>query len=183
MNRDERALAWETARVADYLMLSRDEPWPNEMYIRGFRELISPLGYMCYLNHPQVVRVLVENGADPLAFAQRDNIKRSDNNALDVCVISGCIESFQELIQHVPITAAQAAISAIRHAESCTCFSDFYACIDCFLNRYTCFVAIGWALCQLSRDDLIEPVLQRLAAISLDEWTQASSPVSKKMKK
>jgi hypothetical protein len=183
MNREERALAWETGRVADQIVLSRDEPWPNELYIRGFGEILSPLGYTCYMNHRGAVRVLVENGADPLAVAQREGA-RDARDALDVCVISGCIEAFQELIQYVPITAARAAISARRHTKSCTCFSDFHACIDCYFERNKCFVAIGWALCQLSRDDLIEPVLQRLAAISLDVWaTTPQSPVSKKMKK
>lgn len=169
MNQRERALAWATASRERCHELCRDEPWPNELYIAwGDKQTFSPLGYVCARGLS--VRPLLENGANALAIAWRE--ESQSRNALELCAKYHAKGAFDELIEHMSLDVANAVISGywVFAKRACGCREAFDKTLARYARRNACFVAVGWALCQLSRDDLIEPVVQRLAKIPLDSW-------------
>ena len=174
MIQKERAQRWREAySPAQKDALTQDEPWPNHMYIWVDEKRFSPLGYLCYLNQP--VHKMLERGGDPFASAWTN--ERRYRNAYQVCAHEHTGVSFSQLMSVTPAHAAQAMVDSlvVVNSGACSCRSYFRSVLMSVVERAAA-LAIAWALCQIQRDDLIEPVLRRLA---MEEWTPA--PASKKL--
>jgi hypothetical protein len=187
MNAEERGRRWVNACInPEYDALIEDEPWPNRLYIFTDGKCFSPLGYLCCNDRP--VGGLLARGADPLASAWQKGTRF--RNAYQVCARAHSAFSFEELMC---VTSAERAKTLLQtlivevFGYECDCDSKFQVMMMEVVMRATRLV-IGWSFLQMQRDDLIEPVLERRAAISVEEWTQATapreaqSPVSKKIK-
>jgi hypothetical protein len=187
MNAEERGRQWVLAHItSEYDALIKDEPWPNRLYIVVNAKWFSPLGYLCAMDRP--VWGLLEKGADPLAVAWVKGERF--RNAYQVCANAHALKSFAQLMRFTSAEWAKTLLQAIIVEDDgyeCDCDTKFQIMMMEAVMRATCLV-IGWSFLQMQRDDLIEPVVQRLSAIPVEEWTRVSapleahSPVSKKIK-
>jgi len=165
MNERERAQQWIEARTTShYDALAQDEPWPNRLYIEVDEKRFTPLGYLCYLDEP--VRELLERGGDPFERAWKKG--KRYRNAYQVCAHEHAGMSFYHLMSVTPAPMLHNLV--ITNSGACSCRSYFESALLRVVERAARY-AIAWALCQTQRDDLIEPVIQRLAAIPLEDWT------------
>jgi hypothetical protein len=187
MNAEERGRRWRNAIIPEHEALIADEPWPNSMYIDMHGGRFSPLGFLCYLDRP--IDGLLARGADPLALGWQK--EKRFFNAYQVCAKEYAAKSFAQLMCVTSAEWAKILLQTIVVTDDdgymCDCDSKFQNMLMEVVERGARF-AIGWSLLQMQRDDLIEPVLERLAAIPVEEWTQetallkARPPVSKKIK-
>jgi hypothetical protein len=178
MNLEERARAWRNAwgwadPDEDYKELAKDEPRPTLLYIEADDHVYSPLGYALRIHNyaGKAIPILLERGADPLEPA----CKLRNEHWCDAFVVARTPKTFSTLLDYaMPMEGEwypQPYMSLIADKR----------------QQLAAGVAWAWCVAQIQRDDLIEPVVQRLASISLKRWKTPAptprEPVSKKLKK
>jgi hypothetical protein len=187
MNAEERGGLWVDALIEEYDALVESEPWPNRTYIDMHGERFSPLVFLCFLNRP--IDGLLARGADPLALGWQKG--RCFRNAYQACANAHAGASFKQIMHVTSAECAKTLLQTLVVSDDgykCDCNSKFHTMLMEVVERTARLAAVVWSLLQLQREDLIEPVLQRIVTIPLEEWTQATaprealSPVSKKIK-
>jgi len=177
MNPRERAELWRGAwRSAypknTYNELAKGEPWPTVPYIQFEHayDMLSPLGMAVLYDSlgREAAKTLLERGVSPNEISHvRPNGERLD--AFQVAYHYRVPEAFCLLLDYgTPTTTTELPP----------------LCVSRIAAKHASLVCLGWLFTQLQRDDLIEPVGQRLDKISLGSWTaeRSTSPSKKKIK-
>jgi len=180
MNLEERAEQWKSAwrwvcPEDDYNDLAKDEPHPTLPYIKYARDTctFSPLGFAVAYRPMmgKAVRTLLERGASPeeIARVRHKNGKIQELDAFQVACRFQSSKMLRLLLKYG---------TPIQHIPHC----GSWVWVGVKRARTASSVSLGWIFTQLQRDDLIEPVVQRLASISLKKWEAPMKLVPKKIK-
>lgn len=168
MNREERAAKWlygglNALRSPSLETLAESEEETDVCFIEnhGCRE--SPLGFCCTKKNvfgKRALRVLLERGADPTKDARRlfFGAELLGVNGFVVAAVQNNIEAFVMMLDYAKYSGF-------------TLDTHWGTWIDRHSLRNRSKTALVWALrYQMQREDLVEPVLHRVATFSLFEW-------------
>jgi len=166
MNLEERAEAWRTAwRGADpdedYEELAKDELHPTLLYIKHDDYMYSPLGYALriYSDAEKAIPILLERGADPREPA----CKLRGFEPSDAFGVAPTLKIFSVLLDYA------------MPKEGMPYPAPYLLLIADKRQQFASGVAWAWCVIRIQRDDLIEPVVQRLASIPLKKWKTPSA--------
>lgn len=178
MNLEERAKAWRIVwRISshteqDYLELAQGEQHATLPYIEyaGFR--MSPIGTMAGANDDvgkRALRHFLEHGADPGETA---------------CVFydGRKMDAFQ-WANHQKNTYSFCRLLKFGTPSRCADFDALMIFVRDKYRQNDAGHAVAWCFRQIQRDDLVQPVVQRLARTSLHEWAAPSQPKKLKLEK
>lgn len=169
MNREERAAKWlygglNTLRSPSLETLAESEEETDVCFIENHGWQDSPLGFCCTKKNvfgKRAVRVLLERGADPT----KDARKLFFGTQLLVGVNCFVVAAAQNNIEAFVMMLDYATYSGVTLDTLCVTWIDRHH----LRNRSK--TALAWVLrYQMQRDDLVEPVLHRVATFSLFEW-------------
>lgn len=145
---------------------AQDDPALIHSRVRDCR--MSPLGIAvwCMVRHGTAIRLLLEKGADPHAPAlmieyMYDIMPPETFSAFDITVERANWDVFRILLDYAtPLEFPTIYLKRIKLAQNAAGH------------------AITWLFTQIQREDLVQPVMRRLARIPLHDWDLSS----KKMK-
>jgi hypothetical protein len=179
MNRETRAANWvydgPFSRSLERRAESEEEP--DVCFIEYKGCLVSPLGYCCMNNNSYhakaAVRVMLGRGADPSKDACKVGLKTSlvklvargvtASRSSSALLLTAVHDNFHVFIMMLEYAGVPAGFKL-----SCPGYRDY---IDRHHLRNASKLALAWVLRHpLQREDLVEPILRRVCAISLLEW-------------
>lgn len=184
MNLEERAGLWNavfkaTPREHALNELAKTEPEPTVPYILLNRMyVLSPLG-IALIYHSRggeaALKTFLERGASPNDVAEI-LIRREHIHTM--------CDAFHLTCRYKLEKAFRLLLEYAKPDSTAGLTPVYLSWVDAKHERTTASVCLGWLFTQMQRDDLIEPVVQRLAFIPLDSWAaeRPMSPSRKKLK-
>jgi hypothetical protein len=176
MNLEERGEEWKRVwrgnkhPMEDCLEFAKHEPHPTSLYIRYNGFCMSPLGMMAGLEREGklALRRLLDRGADPgeIAFVFDEG---TTMDAFEFASIRRNMSGFARLLKYGTPTL-------------CRTFNALVTFVKDKYNQNAAGHATAWCLVQIQREDLVLPVIQRLAKISLYQWAGVPESPNKKLK-
>jgi hypothetical protein len=171
MNLEERAVLWCAALKAkqnrEHTLneLAKTEPHPTLLYIVIERVyILSPLGIALLMRRhggAAAAKTLLERGASPNDLCEKlvkQGIVSVSGDAFHLACRYGVEKIFCLLLEY--------ATPDNRIGLT----PKYLSWVDAKSERSGACACLGWLWTQVQRDDLIEPVVQRLAAIPVEEW-------------
>jgi hypothetical protein len=177
MKLDERAKAWRSVwrRSApteqEYLELAQGEQHATLPYIVFAGCRMSPLGVLVSVRNEgkRALRHFLEHGADPGETA----CIFYDGKEIDAFQFAKRQKNTYKFCR------------LLKYGTPSRC-ADFDALMIFVRDKYRqndAGHAVAWCFRQIQREDLVQPVVQRLARTSLHEWAAPSQPKKLKLEK
>lgn len=178
MKREERAVRWLTGGPGSRSLevLAETEEEPDECFIEYHGFIDSPLGYCCTKNSwyaEQAVRVLLERGADPNKDARKTSFRTRLGALINFGVApSGVANAFSLAASHNNFNAFIMMLEYGNPPVKSKTFDPHWAFwFDRYHLRNASKLVLAWLLRHpMQREDLVEPVLRRVCAITLLNW-------------
>jgi hypothetical protein len=157
--------------------LAKIEKEPDACFIEHNGCVDSPLGFCCTKNTWQgwqAMRVMLERGADPTKNARKMNLRTrscmlfvfgvASSPASDAFVLAAAHDNVSAFIMMLEYAGAPVGLR----------LSDprWQRYVDRWHLRNASKLALAWVLCRrpMQREDLVEPILQRVCTIPLLNW-------------
>jgi hypothetical protein len=179
MNLEERVDLWHSAFKADprehaLNELAKTEPKPTVPYILlGGVYILSPLGIalICHSRGGEAaLKTFLERGASPNDVAEL-LIRRGYIHTMCDAFHLACRYKLEKPFRLLLEYATPDSIDGLTPA--------YMSWVDAKHERSSAAVCLGWLFTQMQRDDLIEPVVQRLASVPVDSWGGGGAPPGK----